>query len=259
MSNTENGMLRKKFYLGLILALLGLIGTASLLTMDIPLPAEIEAALADNFTQGQIRLLLLINPAILVIVAVIVGTILYQRVNLRVPVIEKLVGINKEPLDVSGIVKSGVVGGIIAGILVVLVVLLFKPMMTAGYEKLSQTLQLTLAARFLYGGITEEILLRFGLMTLIVWLSAKILKGTKPAAYWTGIVLAAVLFAIGHFPAVYSIIAEPGTLFLTYVLTGNSIGGLVFGWLYWKKGLESAFTAHISIHVVLVIADGLII
>jgi membrane protease YdiL (CAAX protease family) len=36
-------------------------------------------------------------------------------------------------------------------------------------------------------------------------------------------------------------------------------GGLIFGWLYWKKGLESAFIAHVFIHVVLVIADGLII
>jgi hypothetical protein len=49
-------------------------------------------------------------------------------------------------------------------------------MMLAEYEKLSQSLQLTLAARFLYGGITEEILLRFGLMTLIVWLALKCLK-----------------------------------------------------------------------------------
>jgi hypothetical protein len=242
-------MNRKKFYLGLILTLLGLIGTASLLTMEIPLPAEIEAALADNFTQAQIRLLLLINPAILVIVAVITGTILYQRVNLRVPVFEKLVGVNKEPLDVPGILKSGAGGGIIAGILVVLVVVLFKPMMAAEYEKLSQSLQLTLAARFLYGGITEEILLRFGLMTLIVWLTAKIIKGLKPAAYWTGIVLAAVIFAIGHFPAVFGIIEDPGAVLLTYIIIGNSVGGLIFGWLYWKKGLESAFIAHIFIHV----------
>jgi hypothetical protein len=248
-------MNRKKIYLGLILAILGLIGTASLLTMDFPLPAEIEAALKESFTPAQIKLLLLINPAILVIVAVIVGTILHQKVNVRVPIIEKWVGINKEPLDVAGIIKSGISGGIIAGIVVVLVVLLFKPMMLAEYEKLSQSLQLTLAARFLYGGITEEILLRFGLMTLIVWLGAKVLKGTKPAAYWIGIVLAAVLFAIGHFPAVYGVIENPGIILLTYVFIGNTAGGLIFGWLFWKKGLESAFIAHVFIHVVLVIAE----
>lgn len=36
-------MNKKKIYLGLILAVLGLIGTASLLTVDFPLPTEIEA------------------------------------------------------------------------------------------------------------------------------------------------------------------------------------------------------------------------
>jgi hypothetical protein len=251
-------MNRKKIYLGLILAILGLIGTASLLTMDFALPAEIEAELKESFTPMQIKLLLLINPAILVIVAAIVGTLLFQKVNLRVPIIEKWVGIHREQLDVSGIIKSGIIGGIVSGIIVVLVVLLFKPMMAADYEKLSQSLQLTLAARFLFGGIAEEILLRFGLMTLIVWLSAKILKGTKPAAYWIGIVLAAVLFAIGHFPAVYGVIDNPGNILLTYVLIGNTFGGLIFGWLYWKKGLESAFVAHIFIHVVLVIADKIV-
>lgn len=252
-------MNRKKLYLGLILAVLGLIGMASMLTMDIPLPAEIEEVLKESFTPAQIRLLILLNPSILLVVAVVVGTILYQKVQLRVPVVEKWVGINNEPLNFAGLVKSGVVGGIIAGLVVVLVVILFKPMMAADYEKLSQSLHTTLAARFLYGGITEEIYLRFGLMTLIVWISSKVLKGTKPAAYWTGIVLAAVIFAIGHFPVVFNTIEEPGMVLLTYVLIGNTVGGLVFGWLYWKKGLESAFIAHIFIHVVLVIAEKTIL
>jgi membrane protease YdiL (CAAX protease family) len=31
----------------------------------------------------------------------------------------------------------------------------------------------------------------------------------------------------------------------------NGIGGVVFGWLYWKKGLESAMIAHFSADIVL--------
>ena len=247
-------MKTKKVYLGLILAFLGFIGTASLLTMDMPLPAEVEATLKESLTATQIKLLLLINPAILVIAAVVLGTIFYQKVNLRVPAIEKWLGIREESVDFSGIIKSGIGGGIISGVLVVFVVLLFKPMMLDEYELLSESLRLNLAVRFLYGGITEEILLRFGLMTFLVWLSSKVLKGTKPAVYWVGIVLASILFAIGHFPAVYGVIEQPSLLLLSYVLLGNTIGGLIFGWLYWKKGLESAFLAHIFLHVVLVIS-----
>jgi len=53
----------EKIYLGLILAVLGLIGTASLITMDFPLSAEIEVVLKESFTPVQIKLLLLINPS----------------------------------------------------------------------------------------------------------------------------------------------------------------------------------------------------
>jgi membrane protease YdiL (CAAX protease family) len=31
----------------------------------------------------------------------------------------------------------------------------------------------------------------------------------------------------------------------------NGIGGLVFGWLYWKKGLEYAIAAHFIADIVL--------
>jgi formate/nitrite transporter FocA (FNT family) len=41
-------------------------------------------------------------------------------------------------------------------------------------------------------------------------------------------------------------------ILLTYILLGNSIGGVIFGWLYWKKGLESAMVAHVFAHVVMV-------
>lgn len=252
-------MKRKKILLGLILIIMGLIGMATILTMDIPLPSDVEAVLKESYTPEQIRWLILLNPSILLVLSVVVGTVLYQRVHLRVPIIEKWVGINKEPLKLSDIVKSGIIGGVIVGVALVVLVLLLKPMMLDEYEKLTQHVQPNLANRLLYGGITEEIFLRFGLMTLIVWICSKLFKGTKPAIYWIGIVLSALLFAIGHFPVVFNTIDVPSTVILSYVLIGNTIGGLILGWLYWKKGLESAFIAHMFAHVVLVIAEKTVI
>ena len=31
----------------------------------------------------------------------------------------------------------------------------------------------------------------------------------------------------------------------------NAVGGIIFGWLYWKKGLESAMISHFSADIVL--------
>ncbi len=235
--------------------ILGIIGVASMLTMDIPLPPEVEAILKDKFTAGQIKLLTLINPTVLLIIFVVIGTILYQKVNLKVPIIEKLIGIRKESIKTTSILKYGIVGGILSGILLSLIGLVYNPILPAEFVELGESLKPTLVARLLYGGLTEEILMRFGLMTLIVWLCSKIFKGTKPFVFWTGIVLAAIIFAFGHFPIAYQAVDNPTTGLLTYILIGNSIGGIIFGWLYWKKGLESAFIAHIFTHIVMIFAE----
>ena len=71
-------------------------------------------------------------------------------------------------------------------------------------------------------------------------------------AFYIGISIAAVLFALGHFPVAYQAVETPSAGLLSYILIGNSIGGLIFGWLYWKKGLESAMIGHMLTHVVMV-------
>ena len=249
-------MKKNKLTFGLIIFGLGLIGILSLLTMEIPLPLEAEAVL-NNLSPIQKKLVILGNPILMLIISVVIGTILFKKVNLKSPIIEKIVGI-EESVDYSEIFKFGVLGGIISGILLSLVGLLFNPILPEEFLALGESLKPTLAARFLYGGLTEEILMRFGLMTLVVWIASKIFKGAIPIAFWIGIIIASLLFALGHFPIAYQAVDTPSTGLLTYILIGNTIGGLIFGWLYWKKGLESAFLAHIFAHVIMVIAEPML-
>lgn len=246
-------MKRKKIYLALVLLLVGLIGMASILTMEIPMPQEILDTLGDKFSPFQIKSLTLINPIILLIIAISIGTLLYQSVGLRVPMVEKWVGINSQ-YNGASILLYAVVGGLLAGALITIIALVYIPILPAEFSELEKSLQPTLAARFLYGGIVEELFLRFGLMTFFVWVGSKITKNTRNYVYWEGILLAAVIFAIGHFPVVFNSIENPSATLLSYIILGNSIGGIVFGWLYWKKGLESAIIAHAFTHVVLVLA-----
>ena len=244
-------MNRKKTILGVLLIVPGLIGIASLLTMEIPLPAEAEAILKDTYTPEQIKLLSLVNPTIMLLGAIVVGTILYQRVHLQVPFIEKAAGIRSE-INFTEILMNGILGGILAGLLLVVVNVTFNPVIPAEFKEFGTSLQPTLAARFLYGGITEEILIRFGVMTLIVWTCSKIFGGTQPIVYWLGIIVSAIIFALGHLPVAYQAVANPPVGLLTYIIIGNSIGGVIFGWLYPKKGLECARIAHIYDHIILV-------
>ena len=105
-----------------------------------------------------------------------------------------------------------------------------------------------------YGGIAEEILLRLFVMSLFVWLGRLISKtpDSKPTTlvFWIANILAAVLFGLGHLPAT-SLLVPLTPLIVIRAIVLNGLLGIVFGWLYWKRGLESAMISHFSADLVL--------
>jgi hypothetical protein len=250
-------MKKEKLILGTLLFILGLIGVLSLLTMEIPIPEEARGILEAQFTPQQIKLLILINPTLMLIIAVILGTALYKKSDLKVPILEGFIGRKEIDPSIKDILKTGVLLGVLSGILLTAISLLFIPCLPEEFIVFGENIKPSLAARFLYGGITEEIVMRFGLMTFLVWLCSLIFKGLNSTVYWIGIVIVAFLFALGHFPIVYQTVSEPSTTLLFYIIIGNISSGIIFGWLYWKKGLEAAFIAHIFAHVVMVLAEQL--
>lgn len=245
--------MKRNLLLGAVLFALGFAGILSLLTMDFKIPEEAAAIVAEQFTPMQFKLVTLINPTVLLFIAIVVGLVLHKKVSLGAPVIKSLLS-NEKVNNIRGILIPGLIGGIGAGLLIELTKLIYTPFVATEFAEISQNLQYTLAARFLFGGITEEILMRFGLMTFLVWLASKIFKMGNTIKYWIGITLSSLIFAIGHFPVVFQSVENPSIAFLSYIILGNSIGGVAFGWLYWKKGLEAAMIAHIFAHAVMAIA-----
>ncbi|SIS47231.1 CAAX protease self-immunity [Zobellia uliginosa] len=246
--------MHNKLKLGLTLFGLGILGILSMLTITFPgdmIPKELVEALSPE----TLKYLSLIQPSVLLLIAVVIGTMLYDKVNLQVPSISDILKIESPKISFKEQIKFGVLFGIIAGILTTLVTFVFKTSIPQEFVEMQGKVQFTPIARFLYGGITEEILMRFGFMTLLVWSAFKITKNLNDLTYWIGIVLASLLFAIGHFPMVFSVVENPSALFLTFVMLGNSIAGLFFGWLYWRKGLEAAMVAHIMTHVILMTGE----
>lgn len=123
----------------------------------------------------------------------------------------------------------------------------------------SETL-LPLTVRVLYGGITEEVLVRWGLMTAIAWAGWKILRTTadlpSSAVMWTAIVLSALVFGISHLPAVAQSVPQLSASVAVYVTSGNAVFGLIAGYLFWRHGLEAAIAAHVSAHIFAFIIRG---
>ena len=108
-----------------------------------------------------------------------------------------------------------------------------------------------------YGGIGEELQLRLFLMTLIAWTFAKLAKrAPTPAVFWFAIAVSALLFGAGHLPAAKQIWPLDAVV-IARTLVLNGLGGLVFGWLYWKQGFESAMLGHFSADLVIHVAAPL--
>lgn len=103
-------------------------------------------------------------------------------------------------------------------------------------------------------GVNEEILFRLGLMTLFVFLGARLLRqGDRPSAAvtWTAIVLTTLLFGAIHLPQAAALGGGLPAVLVAYVLLANGVGGVVFGWLYWKRGLVAAVAAHFAADIVI--------
>lgn len=107
--------------------------------------------------------------------------------------------------------------------------------------------------------IREEVWLRLGFLTVLAYLGTKLCgRNRVPAAvFWSANVLAALLFGAMHLPQTHALIGLSAPL-VAYVLIGNGVPGLVFGWLFWRRGLLAAMVAHFWLDIVLKIIAPLL-
>jgi hypothetical protein len=111
-----------------------------------------------------------------------------------------------------------------------------------------------LAASLLYGGIAEEVMLRWGLAASLAFASAQAARAVGAERFaggpWPariGIAVAALAFGAGHLPALAAEVT-PTPLLVLRTVALNAAAGVVYGWLAWRRGLEAAFTAHAATH-----------
>jgi hypothetical protein len=109
-----------------------------------------------------------------------------------------------------------------------------------------------LIAGTLYGGLAEEVMMRWGLMSLLARMGARLfdrsLDAPSPRVTIASIVIVTLIFAASHLPAAATM-GPLGVAAIVRVLLLNSVAGLLFGWLFWRRSLEAAMLAHASVHI----------
>jgi hypothetical protein len=217
----------------LLLALLG-VGSLALAPLDHMAPPNVDPQL--------FRWLALVQPAILAIGATYLGYMFAPRVGLEAPLLTAaLTGGSVRHVFIRQL-GPAMIGGAASTLMLILYALVAP----------QSAFQLPLLTKLLYGGVTEEIIARWGVMSFLIWVVAKLLRGGNKLATLhvrIGIVLAALLFAAGHLPVLLALAPPPSAVLLWSAFASNMIPALMFGWLFQRHGLEAAIMAHAIAHV----------
>lgn len=199
-----------------------------------------------------IFVLQLVQSVVLFSVSIFFGLLLARKIGFHLPVLEAWITKKNYKKIISSSFLQSCVYGVIVAITIYAAdyLFMFQGTTITTSKSLAPVWQTLLAA--LYGGISEEILMRLFLMSLFIWLSMKVTRQQKPTnvGIIISIILASIIFGLGHLPITAAITTiTPLVVFRAIIL--NGIGGIVFGWLYWKKGLEASIVAHFTTDIVL--------
>lgn len=238
-----------------ILLVAGLIGVASLLLVPL------ETLIPRSMSPVVLRLLALINPTIMTIVAVFVGELTARSVGLSTPLIDAWIQSAAPGTVLRRQLRPAlIVGVVVAAILVIYGMTVQQALVVAaGPDNLLASFDLPLVSKLLYGGITEELLTRWGLVSLFAWIGWRL--AGRPEELPTGVAAvavtaAALLFAVGHLPVLLLMVPHVASGTIIAVLAANAIPGMLFGALYVRHGLEAAMIGHAAAHLFATIASA---
>jgi len=211
-------------------------------TQRVPIPTSRRALVVGGVAQ----------QVLLVLGAAAMGTWLAPRVGLQAPVFEALGRPSTLPEAVGFQLLPSVVLSVVATfVFLPLYYWVFRPRMdtVAVYRIESLRRHMGLKSRVLLGGVVEEVLFRWGAMTVCAWLAITVLGLSQEGAMWGAILGSGILFGLGHLPGARAVgVVLSGSVVATAIVL-NLIVAIAFGWALWRYGLLAAMMTHGLLHV----------
>lgn len=192
----------------------------------------------------------------LVASAVIQGTILFSILTLVGMLAASRVGLSiiSQPSSYPAALLFGLIAG---GAVIALELLIFRRFLPPEMQTVSQNIEgWKSIIAILYGAVNEEVMTRLFLMSGLVWLlqllpaAASAHGGFNGWVFWLAIIVASLIFGLGHLPATAAITPLTPPLIVRALIL-NGLPGLIFGWIYWQSGLTAAMAAHFAADIVL--------
>jgi hypothetical protein len=238
-----------------ILFIASLLGGLAIIPYSLRLLTAASQKKPLKMSVPKIMLLSFLQTTVLFAIVVGVGLFVAHAIRLGAPYIETvLTGTPVNP-GIMTILQIGIVLGVLAGMVLLLADLLFMPYWP---EVLLDTARkTTLSENFLasfYGGINEELLMRLFGFSVLAWLLSRMWHTPTglptSAVFWIVNVIMAVVFGLGHLPALKGMLGKITPVMFTRTMLLNAPVGLICGWLFWKYGIEAAIIAHFAADII---------
>lgn len=225
-----------------VLWLLGMPGMSAMVWSIVPHWRRVQP-LTPAFGQPGVEMLLVLSSVLALAVAV--GVLFAPRVGLAAPILTSWVAGRSPREALRRVWLPGVSGGV-AGAAWLVTLAIVWPESVKAAEPLYT---MPLAAKLLYGSVTNELLVRWGMLSCVFWgvwrLSGRRDAPPSTALGWTAIVLCSLLWAATHWLLAWLLLGPLPVLLLLHVLLGKVVYGLMAGFLFWRYGLEAAILAHL--------------
>jgi hypothetical protein len=225
-----------RFFLFLYTFFCGLVGVLSFLPAILVLVEKLS--LQDMPSTPVLLLATGIQNSLVLAIGALVGVLTSEVSHLKSPLATAY--LKKDSLWKA--LSPQVLPGIFCGILGAILAHLFSP------SFIEYLRHLPFYSRIFYGGFTEEILVRWGLMSFLAWLYWRVIQKKQGKTSSSGIILAVgiseLIFVVLHFPLLNLMVKDPVSVSLVILLVS-----LPWGYLFWKWGLEAAILGHTTFHL----------
>lgn len=222
-----------------VLGVLGLLGCSSLYW----LPADA----VEGLSAQQFRLLRMVQPTLLTIASVLVGERYAPRTGMGTRLgSEPMTAQERERFARHAALCTML--GVMAGVASWAAFLAWKPMLPQVFLAAGAKSAPPLMVRLLYGSLAEELMMRWGLMSWLLWrLSRRSQlpeRPISPAAKWVAVLTVAVVFGAAHLPLAFQLSGGPSGVVASFVVSANLPLGIAAGLAFAYGGLELAMVMH---------------
>lgn len=216
-----------------------------------------------TYTPNEFALLAMIQPLLLGVIAIYGGHRFFDRVNLRSltnEVVEgsRTVETREKEYTLKDSMPFIVVFAVALAILNLGFDVIFQNWLPEIYQpNFSIPNVKQILSNIFYSGIGQEILLRWGIMTTIIYVLSSRGRDLNQWVYIIGIVFTAILYGFAQYNSIASL-TDFSFILVLRILLLNGLDGILFGWLYYKLHFEAAVLSHVLVNLLVILGNVLI-